>query len=151
VATEKLRFSIDLSIETHEGVKEDPFVNISVNGYPQFGEIVKRDRNVNFEVILEEKAKHALTIEYFNKDFKHDVIIEDNIPVADKTVTIENIFINDIEVDLEGRSSEDFLSYTTFDEGGENSRGYKARYLSWNGTTRIDFETPVYIWLLENL
>jgi len=152
MATEKLTFTIDLGIETHEGVKEDPFVNISINGYPQFGEIVKRNKTVSFDVVLESHTEHALTVEYFNKDFKYDVVLgEDGVPVKDKTVTVERILIDNIEINLERNASEEYLSYTTMDEHGENFKGYRARQLSWNGTTRLDFATPAYIWLLENL
>jgi len=36
---ETINIKVDLSITTHDAVSEHPFVNISLNGFPQFGQI----------------------------------------------------------------------------------------------------------------
>ena len=47
--------------------------------------------------------------------------------------------------------NKDSLSYTTTDPQGENTTGFDATKLSWNGSTILLFESPIYIWILENL
>tara|TARA_R110002153_G_scaffold138852_1_gene289449 strand:- start:71 stop:514 length:444 start_codon:yes stop_codon:yes gene_type:complete len=146
---EKINIKIDLSIVTHDGVAEHPFVNIGLNGHPQFGEVCDKDTVVEFDVKIEEGTENFLTIEYHNKDAKQDVVLdEDNMPIKDKRVEINSISLDDINLELHYL---DELSYECFEDAGWNSTGFDATKLSWNGRTTLRFTTPVYIWLLENL
>ena len=47
---EKINIKVDLSIITHDAVQEHPFVNLSLNGYPQFGQICENDTVVDIDV-----------------------------------------------------------------------------------------------------
>lgn len=148
---EKVHFKLDLDILTHDVVKENPFVNISINGYPQFGEILNKSTTVEFEIELKDNKEHCLSIEYLNKDPKIDVILgEDNLPIKDKSVTIKNLYINNIFIDFIALNSE-YLYYDSIDPQGINAKGFEATKLGWNGRTTLKFTTPIYIWLLENL
>ena len=149
---EKVHFKLDLSILTHDGVKENPFVNISINGFPQFGEILDKSTTVEFEIELEDGKEHYLSIEYFNKDPKIDVILgQDGLPIKDKSVTIKDLYINGIIIDFISLNLENQLYYESIDSQGINATGFEATKLSWNGRTTLKFTTPIYIWLLENL
>jgi len=147
---EKIKFKIDLGIITHDGVVEHPFVNISVNGYPKFGEILKKDKIIEFDVEIEENTKNSLTVEYTNKDPKTDVVFAGDDIIKDKRVEIKSLTMNDIELDFFAFDTEDTLSYKSFD-GKENHTGFQASKLSWNGCTTFTFTTPIYIWILENI
>jgi len=149
---EKVHFKLDLSILTHDGVKENPFVNISINGFPQFGEILDKSTTVEFEIELEDGKEHYLSIEYLNKDPKIDVILgQDGLPIKDKSVTIKDLYINGIIIDFISLNLENQLYYESIDSQGINATGFEATKLSWNGRTTLKFTTPIYIWLLENL
>ena len=148
---EKVNFKLDLEILTHDKVKEHPFVNISINGSPQFGEILDKSTTVEIEIDLQDDTENFLSIEYLNKDPKIDVILgEDNLPIKDKSITIKDLYINDIMIDFVALNSE-YLYYDSIDPQGISAKGFEATKLSWNGRTTLKFTTPVYIWLLENL
>lgn len=147
---EKINFKINLDIITHEDVKEHPFVNISINGYPQFGEILEKSTLVDIDVEIQQDTDNFLTIEYMNKDPENDVIFNETSILKDKRVEIKSISINDIELDYFSFENEDTLSYESLD-GKQKYFGFEATKLSWNGRTTLKFTTPVYIWILENL
>jgi hypothetical protein len=149
---EKVNIKVDLSIITHDAVSEHPFVNISLNGFPQFGEICKRDTVVEFDVEIEDDTENFLTIEYMNKDAKIDVVLgEGGMPVADKRIEINSISFDDIELDFFQLADPDTFKYEPIDPEGEEATGFDATKLAWNGKTTLRFTTPVYVWLLENL
>jgi hypothetical protein len=149
---ETINIKIDLSIFTHDAVKEHPFVNISLNGFPQFGEICERDTVVDIDVEIEDNTTNFLTIEYHNKDARHDVVLgEDGMPVLDKRIEINNISFDDIELDFFQLTDPDTFKYEPIDPEGYATHGFESTKLAWNGKTTLKFSTPIYIWLLENL
>lgn len=149
---ETINIKIDLSIITHDAVNEHPFVNVSVNGFPKFGEICERDTMVEFEVEIADNTENFLTIEYQNKDAKQDVQIGDDGSISkDKRVEINQIAFDDIELDFFQLADPSSFKYETKDPMGANVTGFDATKLTWNGRTTLHFTTPVYIWLLENL
>jgi len=149
---ETINIKVDLSIITHDAVSEHPFVNISLNGFPQFGEICEKDTVVEFDVEIEDDTENFLTIEYMNKDARHDVVLgSDGIPVADKRIEINSISFDDIELDFFQLTDPDTFKYEPVDPEGVSTTGFDATKLSWNGKTTLHLTTPVYIWILENL
>ena len=149
---ETINIKVDLSIITHDAVSEHPFVNISLNGFPKFGEICDTNTVVEFDVEIEDDAENFLTIEYHNKDAKRDVVLgEDGVPVADKRVKINSIIFDDIELEFFQLTDPDTFKYEPIDPEGVSTTGFDATKLAWNGKTTLRFTTPIYIWLLENL
>ncbi len=149
---EKINIKVDLSIITHDAVQEHPFVNLSLNGYPQFGQICENDTVIDIDVEIEDNTTNFLTIEYMNKDAIHDVVLgEDEVPVADKRVEINSISFDDIELDFFQLLDSETFKYESIDPQGSDTHGFDATKLSWNGKTTLKFSTPIYIWLLENL
>lgn len=149
---ETVNIKIELGIITHDAVNEHPFVNISLNGFPQFGEICEKDTLVEIDVEIEDDTENFLTIEYANKNAKHDVVLnKDGMPELDKRVIIHSISFDDIELDFIQLTDVNQLKYETIDPMGQNSTGFNATKLSWNGKTTLRFTTPIYIYLLENL
>ena len=149
---ETINIKVDLSIITHDAVSEHPFVNVSLNGFPQFGEICKKDTVVEIDVEIEDDTENFLTIEYMNKNAKRDVVLgEDGLPVADKCIEINSISFDDIELDFFQLTDPDTFKYESIDPEGINATGFDATKLAWNGKTTLRFTTPVYISLLENL
>jgi len=149
---ETVNIKIDLSIITHDAVSEPPFVNISLNGFPQFGEICDKDTVVEIDVEIEDDTENFLTIEYMNKDPKQDIVLgEDGEPVADKRIEINSVSFDDIELDFFQLTDPDTFRYEPIDPEGISTAGFDATKLAWNGKTTLRFTTPIYIWLLENL
>ena len=144
--TDKVQVAVDLQVITHDGVKEHPFINVSFNGYPQYGEVTQEDVTVEFTAPTH--SINRLTVEYFNKDPLQDVVVEQGAVVADKRIQITGIRIEDIALDL---NTLDSLTYECNDPDGEDATGFAATKLSWNGRTSLQLTSPIYMWLLDNL
>ena len=149
---ETLNIKVDLTIITHDAVSEHPFVNISLNGYPQFGEICEQDTVVEIDVEIEDDTENFLTVEYYNKFPMLDVRTgHDGAISKDKRVEISSISFDDIELDFFQFTDSNTLKYETIDPEGISTSGFDATKLTWNGKTTLRFTTPAYVWLLENL
>ena len=147
-----INIKLNVKITTHDAVNEDPFVAVSVNGYPKFGEFCSEDTLIDFNVSLSDDELHTLNIEYRNKDSVNDVVLNNNGDIInDKRVEITSIQFEEIKLDV-FQLDHETLFYTTSDSQGINSTSaFEACKLSWNGITTLKFSTPIYIWLLENL
>jgi len=149
---ETINIKVNLSIITHDAVSEHPFVNVSLNGFPQFGEICEQDTVVEFDVEIEDDTENFLTIEYNNKNAKLDVVLgADGMPILDKRVEINSIKFDDIELEFFSLWNADTFKYQPIDPEGAEASGFDATKLAWNGKTTLRFTTPIYLWLLENL
>ena len=148
---ETINIKIDIEVITHQNVAEHPHVQVLINDKVRFDKIMEHSDIINFKVELEEDQQHKLTIVYDNKSARHDVVLQDGLPIKDKRIEINCISFEDIDLDFFTLSSQDSLSYTTTDPQGENTKGFDATKLSWNGSTTLLFESPIYIWILENL
>ncbi len=149
---ETVNIKVDLKIITHDAVSEHPFVNIGLNGFPQFGEICEKDTVVEIDVRIEDNTENFLTIEYYNKDAKQDIQIGHDGEISkDKRVEIKSIKLEDIELDFFQLADSTAFKYEPVDPEGQSATGFDATKLAWNGKTTLRFTTPVYIWLLENL
>jgi len=149
---ETINIKVDLSIITHAAVSEHPFVNISLNGYPQFGKICEQDTVIDIDVEIQDNTENFLTVEYYNKFPMLDVQIGHDGEISkDKRVEINSISFDDIELDFYHIADPSTIQYETIDPMGQNSTGSDATKLSWNGKTTLRFTTPIYIWILENL
>ena len=148
---ETVNIKIGIEVITHQNVVEHPHVQILINNKAQFDKIMEHSDIINFDVELEEDQQHKLTVVYDNKSARTDVVLQDGLPIKDKRIEINRISLEDIDLDFFTFSSQDLLSYTTTDPQGENTTGFDATKLSWNGSTILLFESPIYIWILENL
>jgi len=148
---ETVNIEIGIEVITHQNVVEHPHVQILINNKVQFDKIMEHSDIINFNVELEEDQQYKLTVVYDNKSVKYDVVLQDGLPIKDKRIEINSISFDDIDLDFFTLSSQDSLSYTTTDPQGENATGFDATKLSWNGSTTLLFESPIYIWILENL
>ena len=149
---ETINIKLDLSIVTHDAVSEHPFVNISFNGYPQFGEICEDNTLVEFDAEVQDDTENFLTIEYMNKNPKQDVQVgHDGAISKDKRVIINSISFDDIELEFFQLTDPDIFKFESIDTQGVSTTGFDATKLAWNGKTTLRFTTPIYLWLLENL
>ena len=148
---ETVNFKIDIAIETHDSVKEHPFVNISLDGVPVWGAFCKESQLVEFDADIED-GEHILCVEYQNKDPKTDVIIENGEIVGDKRVEIANIMFDDIDISDMAYNNHELMIYR------HNTNGHSDLVecafdpsLGFNGEVELKFHTPIYLWLLENM
>tara|TARA_R110000868_G_scaffold44225_6_gene147900 strand:+ start:2431 stop:2880 length:450 start_codon:yes stop_codon:yes gene_type:complete len=147
---ETVNIKLDLSVITHNAVKEHPHIMVTANGITYFDKICSNDTVISFDMEVEDGRDYAVEVIYDNKNFKTDVILDENgIVLADKRVVINTISIDDIEL-YPYTLDDATLTYESTDNIEFTNSGRRAADLSWNGKTTFKFTTPAYVWLLEN-
>jgi hypothetical protein len=110
--------------------------------------VKKGDTSVNYEFI-EDEADHSLKVVLKNKITDHTTVDESGTIVSDALISIKDIEFNEINIDQ--------LFYEnavyTHDYNGSGKVVEEKFYgdLGCNGEVILDFYTPFYIWLLENM
>ena len=90
---------------------------------------------------------HVLEIELFGKLHEHTKVTESGAIAQDAMLTISNIKFDDIDIEqiISPEYHHDFngTQAATVDKFYGN--------MGCNGTVRLKFATPIYLWLLENM
>lgn len=154
VEIEKIKFKIDLS-GTYWGEKT-PEYSISIDGNELARGFITKPagvrESIEFYADIEE-GDRQLEIRFLNKDSSTDVVKDKDGNVAqDILLNIEGIEIDDIELGhLRYTRSFYKLDKKQLYQGGIVSQLESCVNLGFNGTYTLKFQSPFYIWLLENL
>lgn len=99
--------------------------------------------------LSDDDGEHQLTFELFGKLPEHTRLDEADNIVSDAVICISNIEIDDIDID----QIVQFQSVYTHDFNGTQAPQEHKFYgsMGCNGTVRLKFTTPIYLWLLENM
>lgn len=114
-----------------------------------------------FDYELQDDAEYVLKIQYVNRNTQLDVVRDStgNI-IKNRQFEVESIHIDDIELDyyniLYTLSETNFVDYYYTQLHRQDPDTYpliqkENTILGAECTWNLKFETPVYIWLLENL
>lgn len=94
-----------------------------------------------------DEGNHAISIELYNKNDGDTVTDDDENIINDVILNIDNIELDQVSLDTllwtKSVYTPNDTSITEPVTGCVN--------LGWNGTWKLEFSTPVYLWLLENL
>jgi len=159
MATEKLEFKLELYATMWD---KPPHVEILIDDKLYFaGNIIgtgKKPDTVVFECELEEDNQHNLLIKRSGKD-KNQTVINDNGDILkDQLLHIKGIEID--EINLGGLVYEGVYTpiypepwATQQRESGQDLKdSFKnVTKMGFNGEWNFKFESPFYMWLLENL
>jgi len=98
---------------------------------------------INFD--FEYNGSAVLAVELTNKEFS------DTVENEDKTAIVQDMLLNIVSVEIDeidlGSIPRNHSIYTTYD----NRTVDKCVNLGWNGTWRLRWTEPFYLWLLENM
>jgi len=100
---------------------------------------------VEFSVDLPEDRESLLEIRLENKT-NADTIVHNNEITHDMLLNIDSIEIDEIEL---GTIKWDLSEFIADDPKRENMK--QCVNLGWNGSYRLKFSSPFYLWLLENM
>lgn len=145
---ESLNFKLQLGATFWNKLPEfSIYVNdnlIQKGAVDQTGKIV-----VEFDHELSEGV-NSLRIQLTNKE-PTDTVIENGEIVKDMLLNIDNITIDGISLDQLLHNSYYILDQEQSFNGQKITRMDSCINLGWNGTYVLEFSSPFYIWLLENL
>ena len=156
---EKVNFKIEL--DGHGWEDKWPNAVISVDNKVYTNTLVPYGTNFyEFDAELSDEGKHTLSIAYTNKNYREDIVFDDTGSVVkSKFLVVKNISLEDIE--LPHDIIYDLSSFTVTEgwyeeQHSKDPKSYplvikNEMNLSWNGRWELPFETPLYIWLLENI
>jgi len=146
--TEPLTFRVGLS-GTYWDRK--PAYSISIDGVEQVSAIIAADSGVveyaEFTVAVTEDEEHLLEIKLLNKTDDDTVQSADKTEIVkDMLLNIESISIDDIEL---GQIKWDQSEFVPVDPARPVLK--ECVNLGWNGSYRLKFNSPFYLWLLEKM
>jgi hypothetical protein len=92
---------------------------------------------------------HLLEIEMFGKQPEHTVLNDNDEIISDRIIELEAISLDDIEL---GQVFLDAAKYY-HDFNGSQPAVEDSFYgvMGCNGKIKLEFHSPVYLWLLENM
>ena len=159
MATEKLKFKLELHATMWD---RPPHAEILINDVSQFKEDITGTEDkpdvIEFEHELEEGKEYKLTINRSGKDKNQTVVNDKGDLLKDQLLHIKSIEIDGIDIGAlvyEGvytpQYPEPWASQQR-EAGTELRESFKnVTCIGHNGTWRFKFESPFYMWLLENL
>jgi len=155
---EKIKFKIEV-YSTYWN--KPPVLKLQLNDKTFYNDTVKsgiKDPTmIQFEASLKEGEKYNLSLHRSNKDNKQCVVENGNI-VKDQLLHIKSIEIDEIDIGsliyngvYTPEYPEPWYSQQVA-EGNTPEKSYKnVSAMGHNGTWTLAFESPFYMWLLENL
>jgi len=104
---------------------------------------------VTIELDDDVEADHCLEIILKNKTPEHTIVDENDNIVEDSELVFSDIMVDEIDI-------EELLYFQAkyshkFNGSGELTEENFYGTIGCNGTVEINLQTPIYLWLLENL
>jgi hypothetical protein len=133
-----------------------PRCRVSVNDTEFYNNEIIGEQTVEFDLDLQDDSENVLKVEYYNLDFRKDIVLNDSgEQIKSKYVIINKLFVDDIDCgNIPYDLSEVYVNdgwYTKQDPQDFPNPRKNDSQLSWNSTWCLKFNSPVYLWLLENL
>ena len=146
--TETLKFRIGVSGSYWN---KKPAYSVTVDGVEQACAVIAADTGVveyaEFTLAVLEDSPHLLEIKLLNKTDDDVVQSQDQTEIIkDMLLNIESIAIDDIELGQIKWDQSEFVA-----EDPDRPTLKSCLNLGWNGSYRLKFSSPFYLWLLEKM
>jgi len=159
MGTEKLKFRLELYATMWD---KPPHAEILINDENHFkGEITGTEKKpdvIEFDVTLDEGKEYNIVINRSGKSKGQTVVNSNGDIIKDQLLHIKNIEIDEINIGslvFEGVYTPKYpepWATQQRDAGLELQESFKnVTQMGHNGTWTFKFESPFYMWLLENL
>lgn len=99
--------------------------------------------------LTEDEAQHILKIVLKNKKPEHTVLDEHGSIIKDALITVNNVQFDGIDIDQIVNQLAEYRH--NFNNTGPDIVDTFNNFIGCNGTVSLNFSTPVYLWLLENM
>ena len=158
MATEKLKFKLELYATMWN---KPPVADINIDSKSYFKKEITGTKDkptiIEFEHELEESKSYNLIINRSGKN-KRETVVEDGKIVKDQLLHIKSIEIDEIDIGAlvyEGVYKPNYPEPWATQQakaGNKLPETFKnVNRIGHNGTWTFTFESPFYMWLLENL
>lgn len=142
--------SVDINIIlTSTFWKDPPKVKIYVDDILTFDGAVASKKIINWTRDLSE-GKHKLVIELYDKN-KYQTVVEDGKIIKDQLLNIEEISFDEIDIGYLKHTLSNYYPDKEVYNGEVPLLVKNCINLGYNGRWELEFKTPIYIWLLENI
>lgn len=139
--TVKLNITLSSNYQTHP-----PKARILLDGKELFRQHITEQTTFSHQVEVTDGTDHQLAIELRHKLSEHTVIDEQGKIIQDSILQIDSLSIEDIDI-IEQLSTNQKQFY--YEHSGEHHILYNT--LGVNGRAIINFSSPIYVWMLENI
>ena len=99
--------------------------------------------------ISDEDGEHELSIEFYGKKEEHTVVNEAGEITQDALLTVNNVQIDSIDLDQVAQKLFEYHHDFNGSQAATVDRFYGS--MGCNGQLKLQFTTPIYLWLLENM
>jgi hypothetical protein len=139
--TVKLDITLNSNYQTHP-----PKARILLDGKEIFRQHITESTTVLYQDKLTAGTDHQLAIELRHKLPEHTVIDEQGKIIEDSVLLIDSLSIEDVDITEQLSTNQKLFYY-------EHSGGRHTLYntLGVNGKAIINFSSPIYVWMLENI
>ena len=139
--------AIDIELSSSNWNERYPGARVYINHTLIFENLIAAPTKVSWQGTTQDRNK--ITVEMYNKKPGDTVINNNGDIVNDVVLNINNIAIDGIELDnllwTKG------IYYPNAGEDGAPESMKECVNLGWNGRWELEFDSPIYLWLLENL
>lgn len=140
---ESAKLEMDVSV-SHPSL----VISVELDGLTKWQGSPKETEKIEI-AISDEENSHELIIRLSGKTEEHTKLNEHGQIIEDALAFVSNIAFDEIKID---QIVHDHAIYThDFNGHGEETADKFFGIMGCNGTVRLPFNTPVYLWLLENM
>lgn len=100
--------------------------------------------------VLDDEGRHCLEFEMINKTYEHSPWNSEGHSLGDCLLRIENISFDSIPLTTVFSDHARYSHSYNVPDGAEIEENFYGT-MGCNGRVRFNFETPTYLWLLENM
>jgi len=146
VETVNIKFTLE-----PEWFNNAPKIKVAIDQSSFIDTQIENKLDFNQTVELIDDCDHQLTFTLYDKN-KYDTVIKDGVIQKDTLIKISNIELEEIDLMSILSLKKDLFYYEHNNNGSTELERYTLYdTLGCNGTATINFSTPCYVWLLENL
>jgi hypothetical protein len=124
-------------------------LTINLNGQPIFSQLITDVVDFSHE-LSDDPGPHCLEFVMSGKTFGHSVLDSSGTILSDCLLHIDHMLFDDIELDNIFRTHSRYTHSYNDPKQEAVSQDFHGT-LGCNGQVVFEFETPMYLWLLENM
>lgn len=127
--------------------KDAPKTKVYIDNEIIFDGAIAEKKVIKYLGTLNE-GNHKIIIELYGKD-KYQTVLENGNIIKDQLLNITNISFDEIDIGFLIWQKSKY--YPNIKENLAEYPITQCTNLGWNGKWELEFTTPIYIWLLENI